>query len=108
MILKFYILGWIKKYLPTRDEAAQYSPAVRKYRLNTDNIVRREGSLYHKRWTSTPIEKHSLQLLIPKRLRQEIIRNNHNTVVAGHFGVNKTAKRIKQRFHRYQMDADIK
>ena len=100
--------SWLdKKYLPTRDEAAQYSPAVRKYWLNTENIVR-NGILYQKRWTYTPTEKQSLQLLIPKGLRQEIIRNNHNTVIAGHFGVNKTAKRIKQRFHWYQMDADIK
>ena len=47
-------------------------------------------------------------MLIPKALRQEIIRNHHDTLTAGHFGVNKTSKSIQQKFHWYQMDADIR
>ena len=38
--------SWLdKNYLPSRDEVAQYSPAVRKYWLNTENIIRKRGVL---------------------------------------------------------------
>ena len=48
------------------------------------------------------------QLLVPKSLRQEIIRNNHNTLLSGHFGVNKTSIKIKKKYCWYQMDQDIR
>ncbi|MEW8092393.1 MAG: integrase zinc binding domain-containing protein, partial [Candidatus Thiodiazotropha endolucinida] len=86
------------KKLPSRDEVAQYSPAVRKYWLNTENIIRREGILYQKRWTYHPESTLTLQLLVPKTMRKEIIRNNHDTFLAGHFGVNKTINRIRLKF----------
>ena len=44
---------------------------------------------------------------MPKSLRQEIIRNNHDILLAGHFGVNKTAAKIKEKFYWFQMDLDI-
>lgn len=99
---------WDEKCLPNRDNVAQYSPAIRKYWLNAENIVRKQGILYQKRLTYTPTENVYFQLLVPRALRQEIIRNNHDTIMAGHFGVNKTAKRIRQKFHWYQMDTDIR
>ena len=101
--------SWIdKKYLPDRDEVAQFSPAVRKYWLNSENLIRKRGILYQKKLTYTPERVEVLQLLVPKVLRSEIIRNNHDILMAGHFGVNKTSRRIKQRFHWYQMDTDIR
>ena len=94
--------------MPCRDEVAAMSPAVRKYWLNAENIVRRRGILYQKRWTYKPRKYQTLQLLVPRLLRKEIIRNNHDTLLAGHFGVNKTAKQIKQKFYWYRMDEDIR
>ena len=39
--------SWLdKNFLPSKDEIAQYSPAVRKYWLNTENVVRKRGVLY--------------------------------------------------------------
>ena len=101
--------SWLDdKSLPSRDEVAQYSPAVRKYWLNTENIVRKKGVLYQKRWVYVPQETLKYQLLIPKALRQEIIRNNHDTLLSGHFGVNKTSSKIKKKYYWYQMDQDIR
>ena len=41
--------SWLdKNYLPSRDEIAQCSPAVRKYWFNTESIVRKKGVLYQK------------------------------------------------------------
>ena len=101
--------SWLdKNFLPSRDEIAQYSPAVRKYWLNTENTVRKRGVLYQKRWVYTPVEAKTLQLLVPKALRQEIVRNNHDTLLSGHFGVNKTSSKIKKKYHWYQFDSAIK
>ena len=101
--------SWLdKNYLPSRDEVAQCSPAVRKYWLNTENIIRKKGVLYQKKWLFDPAEKLTLQLLVPRSLRTEIIRNHHNILMAGHFGVNKTSKKIKEKFYWFQMDEDIR
>lgn len=101
--------SWLDdKILPSRDEVAQYSPAVREYWLNTENIVRKKGVLYQKRLVYVPQETLNYQLLIPKALRQEIIRNNHDILLSGHFGVNKTSSKIKKKYYWYQMDQDIR
>lgn len=101
--------SWLdKNYIPTRDEVAQCSPAVRKYWLNTENIVRKRGILYQKRLIFAPVEKQNWQLLVPKTLRLEIIRNNHDTLLGGHYGVNKTSEKIKQKFYWFLMNQDIK
>ena len=39
---------------------------------------------------------------------KEIIRNNHDTLLSGHFGVNKTSSKIKKKYYWYQMDQDIR
>ena len=101
--------SWLdRNYIPTRDEVAQCSPAVRKYWLNTENIVRKRGVLYQKRLIFAPVEKQNWQLLVPKTLRLEIIRNNHDTLLGGHYGVNKTSEKIKQKFYWFLMNQDIK
>ena len=97
-----------KSYQPSRDEAAAHSPAVRKYWLNSENIVRKNGILYQRRWEFCPAKQESLQLLVPKVLRNEVIRNHHDTLVTGHFGINKTYQKMQQKFYWYQMRSDTK
>ena len=61
--------------------------------------------MFFTRMVYTPIEAKTLQLLVPKALRQEIVRNNHDTLLSGHFGVNKTSSKIKKKYHWYQFDS---
>lgn len=42
-------------------------------------------------------------LLVPKSLQQEMIRLHHDHPTAGHFGADKTLKRLKQRYTWYRM-----
>jgi hypothetical protein len=41
----------------------------------------------------------SYQLLVPKILRKEIVKNCRDTFYAAHFGISKTLDRIKKDFH---------
>ena len=97
-----------KSYQPSRDEVAAHSPAVRKYWLNSENIVRKNGILYQRRWDFCPAKQESLQLLVPKVLRNEVIRNHHDTLVTGHSGINKTYQNMQQKFYWYRMRSDTK
>ena len=105
----YYLQKWMDHgELPEREEKASLSPAVRRYWLNSENIVRRRGVLYQKVWTSRYRREYHIQMLVPKVIRAEIIRNHHNTLIGGHQGVNKTSKKIRLKFHWYKMDEDIR
>ena len=92
--------------IPSRDEAAKLSPAVRKFWLNWPMIVEKNGVLYQRNIHEDNTE--TLQLLVPRCLRQEILQNCHNSVYGAHFGVHKTIEKIKERYYWYKMSEDTK
>ena len=92
---------------PYRDAAASLSPAVRRYWLNWENIVRHNGVIYHK-WLKNSTDQHHLQLLVPAILKKEVLFSCHDTVYSGHLGVQKTKDRIKQEFTWYLLDKDVR
>ena len=91
------------------DTASSFSPATRKLWLNWDNLILQDGVMYQ-RWLS--IDKKNLpeqrQLLVPMILREEVIKQCHGTLLAGHFGVEKTTQAVKRRFYWYRMGRDIR
>jgi hypothetical protein len=93
---------------PSRDEAAGYSPATRNYWLNWNNLTRENGVLYQKRKSDSEKKTDKCQLLIPKLLRKEVLRDSHDNILAGHFGINKTIQKLRERFHWYRMGEDVK
>ena len=92
--------------IPSRNEVAGCSPAIRKYWLNWSNIIIENGMLFQK-WLTSDKVSHK-QLLVPRVLRHEVLLNGHNSIFSGHLGVNKTVGRVKQKFHWYKMRLDIK
>lgn len=100
---------WVdNRELPSREEVASCSPTVRKYWLEAENLIRQNGVLYRKLWLTANKKSYRLQMLVPRILRQEIIRNNHDNITAGHFGRNKTALKIREKFYWYKLDEDVK
>ena len=100
---------WIdERQLPDRETAASYSPALRKYWLNAESLIRKNGVIYRKVWFTIEKKGCSLQLLVPKCLKNEVIRNHHDTLMAGHFGRNKTSLKIKEKFYWYKLEDDVK
>lgn len=104
-----HLHDWIdQKLTPQREEVASLSPAVRKYWLNAENLVRRNGVIYRKSWTCFERKEFKLQMLVPKCLKAKVIRDHHDTLTGGHFGVNKTSNKIRTNFHWFMMDFDIR
>ena len=104
-----HLHDWIdQKVTPSREDVASLSPAVRKYWLTAENLVRRNGVIYRKSWISFERKEYKLQMLVPKCLKMKIIRDHHDALVGGHFGVNKTSKRIRAKFHWFMMDFDVR
>lgn len=52
-------------------------------------------------------QSSNLKLAVPEMLRTEVIRDNHDSPLAGHGGVDKTFKRIAQDFYWVKMYQDI-
>lgn len=98
---------WLEQEkLPSRDEVAQFSPAVRNFWLNWDSITLKDGILYRK--LTLADKKEVQQLLVPKILRQNILQMCHDDLFLAHQGVNKTIHKVKNHFYWYRMGEDIK
>lgn len=94
-----YLHEWLDNNTqPSRDQAASFSPAVRVYWLNFNLLERRHVVLYQKHLSSDP-SSTTYQLLFPKILRKEFIKNDHDTCYEAHFGISKTVDKIKRDFH---------
>ena len=50
----------------------------------------------------------TLQLIIPKSLRDTVLQQSHDNVTSGHFGISKTLTKVKQRFYCIGYRNDVK
>ena len=65
---------------------------------NWEDLAKSSGVLYSK-WKPSNRVNECWQAIIPKEMRNEILYQLHDSPMSdGHFGVEKTIKRIKQRF----------
>lgn len=55
-----------------------------------------------------PTKDKVWKLFVPESLRTEVLKECHNNVIAGHFGIRKTLLRIKQHYFWYNMLGDTK
>lgn len=110
-------LGPIHKWLdenktPSREEIVACSPAIRKYWLGINHIYRENDILYQKKLLPVNDDANSqdvqYQLMVPKILRKDILKNCHNNMLSAHMGVSKTSEKVKRNFYWYCMDQDIK
>ena len=86
-------------------KAAIYpSRALKKYRNDANRLIRKNGILYRR--AEHKGNQLSLQLLVPKDIQEEVIRNHHDT--PDHPGRNKTSRLMKQHFYWYKLDLDVK
>ena len=101
------MFSWFDNQIkPDRDTAASFSPSVRLYWLNFDQLEKRHGVLFQKYLYKN--DTIFYQMLISKILRKEVLTTCHDTRYAAHFGVSKTLNKVKQDFHWYKMAEDVK
>ena len=48
-----------------------------------------------------------LQLVLPEKIRSDVLKSLHSDVTSGHLGVNRTSDRVKTRNFWIGMDKDI-
>ena len=91
---------------PNRDQVAGYSPDVRHLWIEWERLQRTDGVLYIK-WINPKTQQPFVQLLVPKSIRNKIIELCHDTPMSGHFGVEKTMSKLKQRVYWRTMKSDV-
>ena len=82
------------------------SPATRHYWCNWDRLEIRNGVLFrefHRRDATGCY----LQFLVPRTLREEIIKQMHNCVLSGHLGAKKTREKLLQKFYWFGVREDV-
>ena len=92
---------------PQWEAVAPCSPVTKMYWAQWKSLVIEDGILY-RLWEYPTGNQSILQLVLPKSLHQEVFQLLHNLPTSGHFGINKTVKRIQQRFYWPQCSQDVK
>ena len=62
---------------------------------------------YSRLWETPAGDATVPQLLLPKKLREEVLHQLHNTVTSGHLGVSKTLGRVRERFYWVGCQRDV-
>ncbi|PIK38622.1 Retrovirus-related Pol polyprotein from transposon [Apostichopus japonicus] len=74
------------------------STALKNYWSQWERLVLKRGVLYRK-FESDTGKSALLQLLVPERIREDILRGAHNHRLSGHLMAKKTLSRIRGKFY---------
>ena len=71
--------------------------------------IRNEGNIYYRYFQSPKIEggRTFKQLIVPKRLRQHVLKVGHDSLLAGHLGVRKMTAKVLSEFYWPGVQGDI-
>ncbi len=91
----------------SREQVLALGPDVLAYWAIWEQLTLKAGLLYRK-WHKAETRDAVLQLVLPEKARKEIIDQLHGSPVSGgHFAIEKTLARIKQRFWWPGMRRDV-
>lgn len=85
---------------PAEHELFLCSPAIKHFWYCKSQLLLKNHILCYK-WIDPVLPR--FLIVVPKTLRQDILKNNHDVKSSGHFGQTKTLNRIKQKFIWYGM-----
>ena len=91
---------------PSNAELTASSPATRHIMLFWDKLKVQNGILFrqfHKKDGSATY----LQMLVPRKLKKEVLQAMHDAPLSGHLGIKKTREKILQRYYWFQLRDDI-
>jgi transposase InsO family protein len=103
-ILKMKEKGWDR---PKYQQISHMSMASKSYWHQWKRLEIQQGVLVRKFWSSDATSVW-YQVLLPSKFRTFALQKIHDSPTGGHFGVDKTYKRIQRRFCWYKMQEDIK
>ena len=82
------------------------SPASRHYWVLWDSLKVVDGVLV-KVFTKQDLTGTFQQILVPRKFKNEVLFQMHNTLLSAHLGIKKTKDRILQRFYWYALKEDV-
>ena len=100
---------WLEmRQKPPREKAASLSSSLRTHWLNFELVKVVEGVAFQQWVDPCQPSVITLKLLVPARLRKDILQLCHDSTLAGHLGIRKTLSRIRRRFHWPGLKRDVK
>ena len=103
----YHILGW--KEAGKRPEWASITYlnfTTKVHWAQGDSLAVKEGVLYHW-WELTKLGKVTWQLVLPKGLSTNVLKQLYDSPVGGHLGVCKTLAKVSERFYWIHCHCDI-
>ncbi|MES9904885.1 MAG: integrase, partial [Sedimenticola sp.] len=91
---------------PEWSDVAKHNVEMKYYWHRWDSLVVQHGVMYRK-WENDYGTETELQMIVPRRLRNLILTQMHDSVTAGHLGVKKTLLRVRHRFFWYGLRRDV-
>ena len=91
---------------PTSQEMATKSPTCRHYWIIWDSLEVRDGILYKMFLKRGGTGSHT-QLVVPLRLRIQVLHQAHDSLLSGHLGCKKAKQKILQKFYWYALKEDV-
>jgi transposase InsO family protein/predicted aspartyl protease len=100
------LITWLESGTdPPDDKLWLCSPATKHFWSCKTQLTFKDGVLYYI-WVDGPF--HRLKLLVPRALKDEVLRLGHDVRTASHSGQQKTLLRLKRHFIWYRMGLDVK
>ena len=100
------IKEWLeRKEDPSTNEWQEQSKRTKSLWKFKEQLFCKDGILMY-RWEE-PEREDSEKIVVPRNMRDEILKLGHENIVAGHFGVEKTRQRLKMTYFWPGMSADI-
>ena len=91
---------------PSSSEVVTKSPAARHYWIIWNSLSLDNGLVVKECLQKNGLSKY-FQLLIPRCLKKEVLKEVHNAQMGGHFGCRKTYERVKQKYYWYEMRDEV-
>lgn len=101
------VLRWVESgQKPQWNEVAGCSLATKGLWEKFGALRVKEGVL-QRAWKVPATGEERWQVVVPKALRESVLKACHGTAGAGHFGVSKTLRRLRQGFYWGQIRRDV-
>ena len=102
------LLAWKKQGMrPSGPEVTAASPELRHY-WNYWNSLETHNGLLYRRTSAYKDTDRTLQLLVPREIRRELVDSMHDSVFGGHLGTKKTMGKILHSHYWYNLRDDVK
>lgn len=93
------VVQWkLENKLPSWQEVAHDAPFLKSL-WSQGKLLELQGGLLYRRLGSDSIGGEVLQLVVPHTEIPRVLKEVHDSQTAGHFGLHKTAARIRQRWY---------